>query len=361
MATELSKRIANNTPDQKTLDRRLAVKDRMKEIFDLRKDQFRSALGTAFTPDFFLGFMRAAVSGNEQLQECFESAAGTASIYAAAMKCAQLRLIPNTDLGQIYLIGYRDNKQGGIMTCQAQIGRSGWVALVMRNPGFIEMVDAVAVYENDTFEHDLPHGIVTHVRGKERARDRNGAPIVKAAYAFIRWKSGGYTYEVLEREDLERSRARSKGNSFGWKDFPDRMAQRSALVRLLKVWGSATANADVVQALLTDDGEGDAPPILTTETDGTPVNSETGEIVDAAYTDEEPPPPEAPQPPATKKEKNAVILLRAATSAKVGKSAVEGLLRAAGAAWDNVEGLSPAEVDAFVAQIQAAGEDNKKS
>lgn len=356
---ELAKRIAGNTPDQKALDKRAVVRDAMQEIFDARADRFRAALGAAFSPEFFLGFMRSAISASPKLQQCMESKAGRDSVYAAAMKCAQLRLIPNTDLGQVYLIPYFNSK-GGYMRCEAQIGRSGWVALVMRNPGFIESVGAVAVFESDTFEHDLPTGTIKHKRGEKRARNNRGAPIVVASYAYIKWKGGGYTYEVLETEDLERIRKIASEDSFGWTEFPDRMAQRSALVRLLKVWGSATGNADLVEALVSERIGQE----VYLDEDGTTIDGDTGEVL----SEPEEPPPSAPParngdivlppkaPPGAR-----VRLLRVATEKKLGKTAVEAILAAAGTSWEGVDKASEAEVQALIAKIEEAALDNTKT
>lgn len=98
--------------------------------------------------------------------------------------------------------------------------------------------------------------------------------------------------------------------------------------------------------------------------DGTTIDGDTGEVL----SEPEEPPPSAPParngdivlppkaPPGAR-----VRLLRVATEKKLGKTAVEAILAAAGTSWEGVDKASEAEVQALIAKIEEAALDNTKT
>lgn len=69
------------------------------------------------------------------------------SIFKAGLVCAELDLSPQQNLGQVWLVPYKDYKTG-ITSVQSQIGKKGWLALIERGG---KLVKAHTVYKCDKF------------------------------------------------------------------------------------------------------------------------------------------------------------------------------------------------------------------
>jgi recombination protein RecT len=131
----------------------------------------------------------------------------------------------------------------------------GMVYLALES-GHVASVEAHAVHERDEFRVELgSHPRIVHV--PSFAADRG--PVV-AAYAVATLKAGGQVREVLSTADLARIRDSSPAGDRGpWGSWPDRMAMKSAIRRLLKrlpaseVGTLARAQAAIAEI---DDGEG---------------------------------------------------------------------------------------------------------
>ena len=86
-------------------------------LLDKYKDQIAKALPSVLTPERFARMCMTALSSNPQLCLCTPT-----SFLGAILNAAQLGVEPNTPLGEAYLIPYKNNKKGGIMECQFQLG-----------------------------------------------------------------------------------------------------------------------------------------------------------------------------------------------------------------------------------------------
>lgn len=184
------------------------------------QSEIKKALPDVMTPERFTRIALSAVSANPKLAQTTPM-----SFLAAMMQAAQLGLEPNTPLGQAYLIPYGNQ-------CQFQIGYKGLRDLAYRS-GEIKSIQAQTVYENDTFEFE--YGLESDKMRHVPALENRGNP--RLYWAKVSLKNGGYIFEVMSREDVERHRDRySKTRRLDspWNSAFDEMAKKTVLKRVLK-------------------------------------------------------------------------------------------------------------------------------
>lgn len=210
----------------------------IKDLVNQMQGEIAKALPSVITPERFTRITLSAISSNPKLQECTAE-----SFLGAMMNAAQLGLEPNTQLGQAYLIPYRNK---GVMEASFQIGYKGLLDLAYRT-GEYKSIAAYTVYENDVFEYEL--GLETVLKHKPAMVNR-GEPI--AYYAVYHLKNGGNGFTVMSREDVEKH-ARKHSKSYGsgpWQNDFDSMAKKTVIKQLLKY---APLKADLARAVA-DDG-----------------------------------------------------------------------------------------------------------
>lgn len=207
--------------------------DGLKGLVGRMAPEIAKALPSVITPERFTHIALTALSSNPNLAGCSQN-----SFLGALMQAAQLGLEPNTPLGQAYLIPY-----GG--DCQFQLGYKGILDLVHRS-GDVSTVGAYVVYENDNFEY--AYGLEPVLIHKPAMRDRGDAV---AYYAYYKTKDGGFGFEVMSRDDVEKHARRfSKAYGSGpWKNHFDEMAKKTVLKKVLKY---APVKTDFARAIETD-------------------------------------------------------------------------------------------------------------
>ncbi|MCP4679703.1 MAG: recombination protein RecT [Deltaproteobacteria bacterium] len=198
------------------------------------------------------------------------------SLMGAVVQCAQLGLEPDSALGHVYLLPYRDNKRKQT-TCQVIIGYRGMIDLARRS-GNVVSIAAHVVFENDRF--DFQYGLneqLDHV--PHRGADR-GEPIY--VYAVARMKGGGHAFEVLTMDDVDRAKASSQSansNYSPWKTHWVEMARKTAIRRLFKY---LPVSVEIARAVGLDEmAENDIPQnldVLVTD-DAEILDEETGEVI----------------------------------------------------------------------------------
>lgn len=188
--------------------------------------QIMKALPSAITPERFSRICMTAISQNPQLAECTPT-----SFAGAMMTAAQLGLEPNTPLGQAYLIPYRDYKKG-VSECQFQLGYRGLIELAHRS-GDLQSIEAHIVYEGDEFEYQL--GLEPKLVHKPAMTGRGN---ILWVYAIYKLKSGGYGFEVMSVEDVNKHKdkfSKAAGRGFSpWNDNWEAMAKKTVIKRVLK-------------------------------------------------------------------------------------------------------------------------------
>lgn len=256
-----------------------AEKKAMQAYIKAMEPAIKKALPSVITPERFTRMVLSALSSTPKLADC-----SPRSFLAAMMTAAQLGVEPNTALGQAYLLPYRNHGQ---MECQFQLGYKGLIDLAYRS-GEVSVIQAHTVYENDVFEYEL--GMDPKLRHVPAKADRGEAV---AYYAMFKTKDGGYGFEVMSVDDVQRHAQRySKSYGSGsspWRSNFDEMAKKTVLKRALKYaplksdFVRGVAQDETIKAELSDEmyavpdetvfeAEGE-------EVDSTSVDTETGEVI----------------------------------------------------------------------------------
>lgn len=259
-----------------------AEKKTMQAYIKAMEPAIKKALPSVITPERFTRMVLSALSSTPKLAECSPQ-----SFLAAMMTAAQLGVEPNTALGQAYLLPYRNHGQ---MECQFQLGYKGLIDLAYRS-GEVSVIQAHTVYENDVFEYEL--GMDPKLRHVPAKADRGEAV---AYYAMFKTKDGGYGFEVMSVDDVQRHAQRySKSYGSGsspWRSNFDEMAKKTVLKRALKYaplksdFVRGMAQDETIKAELSDEMYS-VPDETVFEAEGeeigsTAVDTETGEVIDSA-------------------------------------------------------------------------------
>lgn len=204
------------------------------------------ALPSTITPERFTRMAATAVTLNPALGDCSPS-----SFIGALLQAAALGLEPNTPLGQAYLIPYNRNvKINGQWTkvpeAQFQIGYRGLIELAHRS-GEFKSIEAHIVYENDEFDYEL--GLEPKLRHKPAMKNRGEMVWV---YAVYKLQSGGYGFEVMSKEDIEKHRDKySQAKSYSpWATNFEAMAKKTVIKQALKY---APLKSDFVKAMTNEE------------------------------------------------------------------------------------------------------------
>lgn len=143
------------------------------------------------------------------------------SLLGAVMQAAQLGLEPGL-IGHCYIIPYGRE-------AQFIIGYKGMIDLARRS-GNIESIYAHCVYEADEFDYEL--GLRPKLHHKP-ATGRRGE--MKYVYAVAHFKDGGYQFEVMDKEEIEKRRSRSKAAKNGpWVTDYEEMAKKTVIRHMWK-------------------------------------------------------------------------------------------------------------------------------
>lgn len=272
--------IIKKATEQKGLTTEKAAPKKIQDYVKLMEGEIKKALPSVLTPERFTRIVLSALSSTPKLQECTP-----ASFLGAMMQAAQLGVEPNTPLGQAYLIPRKNNKKGGIMECQFQLGYKGMIDLAYRS-GDVSVIDAQAVYENDDFYYE--YGLEPKLTHKPVLNDR-GKPI--AYYAIFRTKDGGYGFQVMSDSDVrifatKYSESFKGGYSSPWATSFEEMAKKTVMKRTLKYAPMKTEfvrqlNADeTIKTQISDDMF--SVPDDSIHAEYEIVDTETGEITEKA-------------------------------------------------------------------------------
>lgn len=199
--------------------------------------QMQEKLKQALPPNITLDkFTRTTLTALQTKPELIE--ADPNSLYNAIIRAAQDGLMP-------------DNRQGAITVFSTKVKNPNGADYWVKKATFMVMVEgcihkftkagihayAVSIYENDDFQqwNDERGQHVKHMPGKLNQR---GARIGAFACGLV-LETGATNIEVMDLEELNRARNASKTADSGpWKEWPERMEQKSALHRLDKRMGT---------------------------------------------------------------------------------------------------------------------------
>lgn len=269
----------------------------------------------------FVAAITSAVSVNPALQSCD---AGT--VLSAALLGESLNLSPSPQLGQYYMVPYKDKNRGDI--AQFQLGYKGYIQLAERSGQYLD-IDAFPVVEGEYKGRDrfTRRPVLEFL---EDDGERESRPVV-GYYAYFELNNGfrkvlywskekmlahadryspAFHLNAVEAQDSRRSRVSFadyeagnfpsgdawKYSSFWYKSFDD-MACKTMLRQLISKWG--IMSIDLQKALASDDaaiGADGTPDYLDAENSGENAPQElpgvdpaTGEILDPPATGATPP------------------------------------------------------------------------
>jgi recombination protein RecT len=214
----------------------LVVKN-AKTVSDLLEKQ-RDAISKAIPKqaglevDQFIRVGLTTLRTNPKLLECTPE-----SIISGMLRSAQDGFTLDPNMGQAYLVPFRNNKTG-VMEAQYIRGYRGLISLMTRF-GEVKFVTAHVVYEQDTF--DIEYGQEERLVHRPYLGDGDrGNPI--GAYAVAHFKDSGSTFVWMSLERIEKIRKTSKTYSkkdkrnFGpWHDWTEAMQQKCPVRQLHKL------------------------------------------------------------------------------------------------------------------------------
>lgn len=200
---------------------------------DAVKDQINNVVGGK-NGDRFIASIVSAVQVNSDLQECTNP-----SILSAALLGESLKLSPSPQLGQYYMVPFRNNKKG-CKEAQFQLGYKGYIQLAIRS-GQYKKLNVLAIKEGELVRFDpLNEEIEVNLIDDEEVREE--AKTI-GYYAMFEYTNGFrkamyWSKKKMEAHALKYSKgyAAKKGYTFWEKDF-DGMAYKTMLRQLISKWG----------------------------------------------------------------------------------------------------------------------------
>lgn len=198
----------------------------------------------------FITSIISAVSTNPALAECEHS-----TILSAAMLGLSLKLSPSPQLGQYYMVPFKDKKRG-CKVAQFQLGYKGYIQLAIRS-GYYKKLNVLAIKEGELVQFD-PLEEEIKVNLVEDDREREALPTI-GYYAMFEYQNGfrkamywsrekmmahadrysmafsAQAYERLQKGEIP-EKDLWKYSSFWYKDF-DGMAYKTMLRQLISRWG----------------------------------------------------------------------------------------------------------------------------
>lgn len=220
---------------------------------DAVKNQISNVLGGAKGQQFISSII-SAVNNNPQLQECANS-----SIVSGALLGASLNLTPSPQLGQFYLLPFKDKNRG--MVAEFVLGYHGMIQLAVRS-GQYKKINVLPIKEGELIRFDpLDEEIEVNLIDDEEKRENTPTIGYYASFTYINGfkKSIYWSRAKMERHALKYSagyRAK-KGYTFWEKDF-DGMACKTMIRQLISKWGAMDVSMQTAieydNSFVADDG-----------------------------------------------------------------------------------------------------------
>lgn len=165
------------------------------------------------------------------------------SIRAAVVNVALTGLTLNPALKYAYLIPRKDK-------CVLDISYMGMIKL-LTDAGSVKSIDASVIYSNDKWSFRKGSDpFMDHQPTLSNRGDKIGA------YAIAFFRDGGFQFEVLPKEEIEKVRATSESyknektrNYSPWENWEDEMWKKTALKRLFKLLPKTKFSESLIAAL----------------------------------------------------------------------------------------------------------------
>jgi recombination protein RecT len=191
------------------------------------------------------GFAIQVLSNNPYLLKCDPD-----SVRHAIVNVALTGITLNPALKYAYLV---PRKVKGDLKCILDISYIGMIK-ILTDAGAVKNVDAGVIYAND--KYDYRRGSDPYFK-HQPALSHRGEKIGAYAIAFLR--DGGFQFEILGREEVEKVRATSEsykneeGRKFSpWETWEDEMWKKTALKRLFKLLPKTNFSDQLIAAISHD-------------------------------------------------------------------------------------------------------------
>ena len=225
---------------------------------DAVKEQINKVVGSK-NGTRFISSIVSAVNNNTMLQECTNS-----SILSGALLGESLNLSPSPQLGQYYLVPFKDKNKGTTLA-QFVLGYKGYLQLAIRS-GQYKKINVLSIKEGELVRYD-PLNEEIEVNLIEDEEEREKAPTI-GYYAMFEYVNGFkkamyWSKAKMEAHAIKYSAGyaadKRKGNqyTFSSKDF-DGMAYKTMLRQLISKWGIMSIDLvtaiDADMAIVNEDG-----------------------------------------------------------------------------------------------------------
>lgn len=198
------------------------------------KRMINNTLGDPKKASRFVTAITSAVTTNPALQECDAS-----TIVSAGLLGEGLNLSPSPQLGQYYLVPFKDRKNNRTV-CQFQLGYKGYIQLAIRS-GQYKKLNVLPIKQGELISFNpLEEDIQVQLIDDEI--ERENAPTI-GYYAMFEYTNGFKKAMYWSKEKMESHAEKysmgykaKKGFTFWEKDF-DAMACKTMLRQLISKWG----------------------------------------------------------------------------------------------------------------------------
>lgn len=188
------------------------------------------------------GFASQILISNPYLMKCDPT-----SIKDAIVNVSLTGITLNPALKYAYLV---PRKIKEVTKCILDISYIGMVK-ILTDAGAVKNVDAGVIYSND--KYDFRRGSDPYFKHQPALSGR-GEKI--GAYAIAYFRDGGFQYEILGREEIEKIRSTSEsyknveGRKYSpWETWEDEMWKKSALKRLFKLLPKTNFSDQLIAAI----------------------------------------------------------------------------------------------------------------
>lgn len=236
----------------------------------------------------FISSVVSAVQANPQLQECTN-----ASILSAALLGSSLNLTPSPQLGQFYMLPFKDKNRGTV--AEFVLGYHGMIQLAIRS-GQYKKINVLPIKEGelvcfDPLEEEIEVNLIEDEEEREKAPTMGYYAMFSYTNGFkkaIYWSKAKMESHAMKYSPGYRAK---KGFTFWEKDF-DAMACKTMIRQLLSKWGAMDVTMqrafDVDNSIEATDGSRvyvdteEAPAIEAPKEDPNATTQRTEEIINRA-------------------------------------------------------------------------------
>ena len=169
----------------------------------------------------------------------------------AVLDCAQLGLLPDSNMGLIYLVPFGGKRP----TVQPIIGYRGLLTLAYRHGVIKSAPLPQIVYENDYYELELGTQPRLVHKPMMAPPSQRGKPLFYYATAVL--TSGETVFHTMWQEEIDEHRRKARSQDF-WQQYPEEMSKKTALKALFKnlpVFASGNQQSQLATAMEIDNRE----------------------------------------------------------------------------------------------------------